>query len=182
MWSFVIYRHILIDFRLLGDALALLVLLGDVGDGKAFEDVLADCCFSRSPSFGGGGFCAHTWGKRLLQLLGLVLVLEDEGVEVAVAADLELDLLGRGLLDAGSCLLRNSKSVVWFLLLSQSRGFGGENYAQEASLRRQISMNCLMSRTWEGMLAVWFEACVIALLAARGLVGGSCCAGFCGTG
>jgi hypothetical protein len=64
---------------------------------------------------GGGGFCAHTWGKRLLQLLGLVLVLEDEGVEVAVAADLELDLLGRGLLDAGSCLLRNSKSVFWFL-------------------------------------------------------------------
>jgi hypothetical protein len=46
---------------------------------------------------------AHTRGKRLLELLGLVLVLEDEGVEVTVAADLELDLLGRGLLDTGSC-------------------------------------------------------------------------------
>lgn len=46
---------------------------------------------------------AHTRGKRLLQLLGLVLILEDKGVEVTVAADLELDLLGGGLLNASSC-------------------------------------------------------------------------------
>jgi hypothetical protein len=39
-----------------------------------------------------------TRGKRLLQLLGLVDVLENKGVEMSVAADLELDLgstLGR---------------------------------------------------------------------------------------
>lgn len=92
---------------------------------------------------------AHTWGKRLLQLLGLVLVLEDEGVEVAVAADLELDLLGRGLLDTGSCLFKCAISPLFPLFLSPSQR---RVYAQEASLRRQISMNCLMSRTWEGMV------------------------------
>jgi hypothetical protein len=57
---------------------------------------------------------ARTRGKRLLELLGLVLVLEDEGVKVAVAADLELDLLGAGLLDAGSCEFIQ-KSVFQFL-------------------------------------------------------------------
>lgn len=57
---------------------------------------------------------ARTRGKRLLELLGLVLVLEDEGVKVAVAADLELDLLGAGLLDAGSCEFIQ-KSVFEFL-------------------------------------------------------------------
>ena len=44
----------------------------------------------------------RTRGKRLLELLGLVLVLEDKSVQVTLAADLELDLLGRGLLDASS--------------------------------------------------------------------------------
>lgn len=38
-----------------------------------------------------GGF---TRGKRLLELLGLVVVFEDEGVEVSVASDLELGLVG----------------------------------------------------------------------------------------
>lgn len=60
------------------------------------------------------GEIARTRGKRLLELLGLVLVLEDEGVKVAVAADLELDLLGAGLLDAGSCEFIQ-KSVFQFL-------------------------------------------------------------------
>lgn len=60
-------------------ALALGVLLGNVGDGKAR-------------------------GKGLLELLGLVGVLEDESVEVAVAADLELGLaVLLVLLDARSC-------------------------------------------------------------------------------
>jgi len=63
--------------RLFGDTLALLVLLGGIGDGES-------------------------WGKRLLELLGLLRVLEDESVEVTVAADLELGLARDGaLLDAG---------------------------------------------------------------------------------
>ena len=46
---------------------------------------------------------SRTGRKRLLQLLGLLRVLEDESVEVAVAADLELGLAGGGaLLDACS--------------------------------------------------------------------------------
>lgn len=45
-----------------------------------------------------------TWRERLPQLLGLVGVLKDEGVEVGLAADLELDLAGSAaLLDARSC-------------------------------------------------------------------------------
>lgn len=36
----------------------------------------------------------RTRRKRLLKLLGLVGVLEDESVEVALASDLELDLVG----------------------------------------------------------------------------------------
>lgn len=46
----------------------------------------------------------RTGGKALLELVGLVGVLEDEGVEVLLAADLELDGLGLlVLLDASSC-------------------------------------------------------------------------------
>lgn len=68
---------------------------------NVLAELFAVFSLSRGDLVGG---LSHTWGKRLLQLLGLVLVLEDEGVEVTVAADLELDLLSRGLLDAGSCL------------------------------------------------------------------------------
>jgi len=64
---------------------------------------------------------AHTRGKRLLQLLGLVLVLEDEGVEVTVAADLELDLLGGGLLDASSCCVQNQSWRSFFGVFSRLR-------------------------------------------------------------
>lgn len=46
----------------------------------------------------------RTWGQALLKLIGLVGVLQDEGVDEAVAADLELDLLGLAVaLDAGGC-------------------------------------------------------------------------------
>lgn len=46
----------------------------------------------------------RTGGKALLQLLGLVGVLENKGVKVLLAADLELDALGLlVLLDARSC-------------------------------------------------------------------------------
>lgn len=45
----------------------------------------------------------RTRGERLLELVGLVGVLEDKGVEVGGAADLELGLLGLAvLLDTGS--------------------------------------------------------------------------------
>ena len=47
---------------------------------------------------------AHTGRERLLQLLGLVGVLEHQGVEVLLAADLELDVVGLlVLLDPGGC-------------------------------------------------------------------------------
>lgn len=48
----------------------------------------------------------RTRGKRLLELVGLVGVLEDESVEVAVASDLEFDLVALArLLDAGGWLV-----------------------------------------------------------------------------
>lgn len=46
----------------------------------------------------------HTGRQGLLELLGLVRILEDQGVEEPMAADLELDLLGLlVLLDPGGC-------------------------------------------------------------------------------
>lgn len=49
----------------------------------------------------------RTRRQALLQLVGLVGVLQDKGVDEALAADLELDLLGVAVaLDAGSCALR----------------------------------------------------------------------------
>ena len=45
-----------------------------------------------------------TRGERLLELLGLVGVLENQGVEVLLAADLELDVVGLlALLDPRGC-------------------------------------------------------------------------------
>ena len=44
----------------------------------------------------------HTRGEGLLELVGLLLVVEDEGVEVAAATNLELDLAGR-LLNLDRC-------------------------------------------------------------------------------
>ena len=45
----------------------------------------------------------RTGRKGLLELLGLIAVLKDKGVELAAAADLELDLLVGVLLHARSC-------------------------------------------------------------------------------
>jgi len=46
----------------------------------------------------------HTGGKALLELLGLVVVLKHESVEVLLAADLELDVVGLlVLLDTCGC-------------------------------------------------------------------------------
>lgn len=40
----------------------------------------------------------RTWGKGLLELLGLVGVLEDEGIDESRSPDLELDVVGLGVL------------------------------------------------------------------------------------
>ena len=120
---------------------------------------------------------SHTGRKGLLELVGLVAVLEDKGVELAAAADLELDLLVGVLLHARSCY-KTWKSAKYSIFLpihslpapvSQQppisplvpRSFlqfqqflvSGVN-VQEASLRRQISMKLLMSEISRGMLAV----------------------------
>jgi hypothetical protein len=56
----------------------------------------------------------QTWRQALLELLGAVGVLEDEGVEVSLASDLELDVVCLlALLDARRCaelLLANCKT------------------------------------------------------------------------
>lgn len=91
---------------------ALGVLLANGGDGKTW-DVL---------EMGPAGWVGRvregvrTRGKRLLELLGLVGVLEDEGVDVPRAADLELDVVDLlVLLDARGwrvCQYNNSFYVV----------------------------------------------------------------------
>ena len=60
---------------------------------------------------------SHTGRKGLLELVGLVAVLEDKGVELAAAADLELDLLVGVLLHARSCC-KTQKSAKMFLYFS----------------------------------------------------------------
>jgi len=84
--------------------LPLLVLLRNVLDLEVCS--LLQCVSGPPPSSGilpraeRRGF--HTRGQAGLELLGLVGVGEDEGVEVPLAADLELDLLaGLVLLDPG---------------------------------------------------------------------------------
>lgn len=48
----------------------------------------------------------RTRGKALLELLGLVGILKDKGVDEALASDLELDVVGLGvLLYAGGCIV-----------------------------------------------------------------------------
>lgn len=176
--------------NLCGRVPALGVLLADVGDGKTWRFVLEMC---------GGGLAVvgeRTRGKRLLELLGLVGVLEDEGVDVPRAADLELDVVDLlVLLDArgwmvvsftfnfvqlscqrnacpclqpqfqayaplcfriASCRLRLPK-----VFIPSSSGVAlhcavrerAEPHVHWASLRRQISMNCLISETSAGILA-----------------------------
>jgi hypothetical protein len=126
---------------------------------------------------------SHTGRKGLLELLGLVAVLEDKGVELAAAANLELDLLVGVLLHArGCCKKRPISQMFSMALLSlipdpsfahmfqksyaqcvhtfpslsriQNPLYVGQN-VQEASLRRQISMKLLMSEISRGMLAVF---------------------------
>ena len=87
---------------------------------------------------------SRTRRQALLQLLGLVRVLEDKGVQVALAADLELDLLRVGvLLDPGGYIEVSRWSRV---CLSQALVGDFVVNLQEASFRRQISMNYLYAR------------------------------------
>ena len=98
----------------------------------------------------------RTRGKALLELVGLVGVLENKGVQEALAADLELDLLGLAvLLDPGGC---RSNCLLVFNSVFRLHGLLSERKkrrnVQEASFRRQISMNCLISETSRGMVTV----------------------------
>lgn len=61
------------------------------------------------------GQSKRTRRKRLLELLGLVGVLKDKGVDEALASDLELDVAGLlVLLYARSCIMRQQLSSVSF--------------------------------------------------------------------
>lgn len=101
--------------------------------------------------------CSHpgglTWWERLLQLLGLLAVLEHERVQVPLTSDLELDLLAVLVsLDARRCCpmvrIRGTASRshphVPLPLLPRGfcYGFVCRGHEPDASLRRQISMNC----------------------------------------
>lgn len=79
----------------LSDALALLVLLWGLSDSQA-------CRFVRTPFVETAiSLMSRTWWEGLLELVGLLGILENKGVEVALAADLELDSSGLlALLDA----------------------------------------------------------------------------------
>jgi len=59
--------------------------------------------------------CSHTGRKGLLELVGLVAVLEDKSVELTAAADLELDLLVGVLLHARSCCKSRNQPNIPYL-------------------------------------------------------------------
>lgn len=100
----------------------------------------------------------RTRGQGLLELVGLLGVLQDESVDETLAADLELDLLALAVaLDPGGCSnhiisfeLSRLSSPNFFLSIFPAAGVG--DHVQEASFRRQISMNCLISETSRGMV------------------------------
>lgn len=80
--------------------LSLLVLLGDLLDLQS----CAPAMLVRIPKRSGCEESVRTRGQALLQLLSLVGVLQDEGVEVLRASDLELGLRRLlVLLDPGGC-------------------------------------------------------------------------------
>lgn len=65
------------------------------------------------PSYLSSGQRFRTRRQALLQLLGLLGVLHDQGVQVALAADLELDLLRLGvLLDPGGYIVGKIESQI----------------------------------------------------------------------
>lgn len=67
---------------------------------------------------------AHTRRQALLQLLGLVIVLQHQGVEVLLASDLELDVVGLlVLLDPRGCshVSRHNSFLPSLILSLESR-------------------------------------------------------------
>jgi hypothetical protein len=83
----------------------------------------------------------RTRRQALLELLGLLRVLENQGVEVLLASDLELDVSDLlVLLDPGGCwsIVRNIVHLFFSIGFHLSIGWCD---IQEASFRRQISMN-----------------------------------------
>lgn len=93
--------------RRLSNALALGVLLGCLDDGESWRKSSCQYCdpSSLSLSLVPARRSLHTRWERLLQLVGLVGVLEDKGVEALLASDLEL-----GLRDTGALVLLYASS------------------------------------------------------------------------
>lgn len=89
--------------RGLSNTLAAGVLLGGVDNGEACLSIVSNCPRSQFALCKSQDRGLRTGREGLLELLGLVAVLEDKGVELAAAADLELDLLIGVLLHARSC-------------------------------------------------------------------------------
>lgn len=129
-------------------AISALVFLGKVGDVQVCDGCQRIYVSGRASHRGRMRtkiMGARTGRQALLQLLGLVGVLEHQGVEMALAADLELDIVCLlVLLDPRSCIF------VVRIVLADSRcripwcarkGAVPSQHVQEASLRRQISMN-----------------------------------------
>jgi hypothetical protein len=124
-----------------------LVLLGNLGDLQVCRVVPTSATtFSL-----GATVVRHTGRQALLQLLGLVGILEDKGVEVLLAADLELDVVGLlVLLDPRGYNCSSVRTCA--VALGRRKGAPGEEgiivgcgraeeNVQEASFLRQISMN-----------------------------------------
>jgi hypothetical protein len=84
--------------HLFGNTLALGVLLGHIGNVPVWFQALVHCAL-RAVLL--RFRMQHTRGKGLLQLVGLLIVVQDKGVEETLASDLELDVVGLlALLDA----------------------------------------------------------------------------------
>jgi len=85
----------------------------------------------------------QTWRQTLLELLRAVGIFEDKSIKITLASDLEFDGVGLlALLYARRCNV-NRQHTPQFLRWKHS---------QDASLRRQISINCLISETSFGIV------------------------------
>lgn len=90
--------------------------------------------------------CQHTRRQTLLQLFRLLPIFHNQRVEVSMTSHFEFNGLGSTrAFDAGSY---NT------LISTQSVSLKAGRTAQAASFRRHISMNCLMSDTSRGIVAI----------------------------